>query len=55
MLLARKGYHVLLVDKAIFPSDTISSHQVEQPTVVRLKNWGILDKLLASNCPPTTN
>ena len=26
MLLARKGYKVLLVDKATFPSDTISTH-----------------------------
>jgi 2-polyprenyl-6-methoxyphenol hydroxylase-like FAD-dependent oxidoreductase len=26
MLLARKGYRVLLVDKATFPSDTISTH-----------------------------
>ena len=26
MLLARNGYRVLLVDKAIFPSDTMSTH-----------------------------
>ena len=26
MLLARKGYRILLVDKATFPSDTISTH-----------------------------
>ena len=26
MLLARKGYRVLLVDKATFPSDTMSTH-----------------------------
>ena len=26
MLLARKGYRVLLVDRATFPSDTISTH-----------------------------
>ena len=28
MLLARKGYRVLLVDRARFPSDTISTHIV---------------------------
>ena len=26
MLLARQGYRVLLVDRATFPSDTISTH-----------------------------
>ena len=26
MLLARKGYKVLVVDRATFPSDTISTH-----------------------------
>ena len=29
MLLARKGYRVLVVDRAEFPSDTISTHQVQ--------------------------
>jgi flavin-dependent dehydrogenase len=28
MLLARKGYRVLLVDRARFPSDTVSTHLV---------------------------
>jgi flavin-dependent dehydrogenase len=54
MLLARKGYRVLLVDQATFPSDTISTHHVQQPAVARLKRWGLLDRLIASKCPPTT-
>ena len=54
MLLARKGYRVLLLDKASFPSDTISTHHIHQPGVAYLKRWGLLDKLRASNCPPTT-
>ncbi|HEX8286522.1 MAG TPA: NAD(P)/FAD-dependent oxidoreductase [Pyrinomonadaceae bacterium] len=54
MLLARKGYRVLVVDKAIFPSDTISTHHIHQPGVKKLKDWGILDKVRASNCPPMT-
>lgn len=53
MLLARKGYRVLLVDKAIFPSDTISTHHIHQPGVAHLKRWGLLDKIKESNCPPT--
>jgi flavin-dependent dehydrogenase len=52
MLLARKGYRVLLVDKAGFPSDTLSTHYIHQPGVARLKRWGLLDKIVASNCPP---
>lgn len=54
MLLARKGYKVLLLDKASFPSDTISTHHIHQPGVARLKRWGLLDKIRASNCPATT-
>ncbi len=54
MLLARKGYRILLLDKASFPSDTISTHHIHQPGVACLKRWGLLDKVRASNCPPTT-
>jgi len=52
MLLARKGYRVLLVDRATFPSDTISTHYLHQITIARLQRWGLLKKVLASNCPP---
>lgn len=52
MLLTRKGYHVLLVDKATFPSDVVNGYQVQQLGVARLKQWGLLGKLRASNCPP---
>ncbi len=52
MLLARQGYQVLLLDKAGFPSDTMSTHYIHQPGVARLKRWGLLDKVIASNCPP---
>ena len=52
MLLARKGYKVLLVDKASFPSDIISTHYIHQPGAARLKRWGLLDVVMSSNCPP---
>jgi flavin-dependent dehydrogenase len=52
MLLARKGYRVLLLDKASFPSDTLSTHYIHQPGVARLHRWGLLDKVVASGCPP---
>ncbi|HEX7077339.1 MAG TPA: NAD(P)/FAD-dependent oxidoreductase [Candidatus Eisenbacteria bacterium] len=52
MLLARKGYQVLAVDKASFPSDTISTHLVHPPGVAALRRWGLLDRLVATGCPP---
>jgi 2-polyprenyl-6-methoxyphenol hydroxylase-like FAD-dependent oxidoreductase len=52
MLLARKGYRVLLVDRATFPSDTISTHVVQPLGVAALKKWGLPDRLKATGCPP---
>jgi 2-polyprenyl-6-methoxyphenol hydroxylase-like FAD-dependent oxidoreductase len=52
MLLARKGYKVLVVDRATFPSDTLSTHIVHPPGVEALKRWGVLDRLTATGCPP---
>jgi flavin-dependent dehydrogenase len=51
MLLARNGYKVLLVDRATFPSDTISTHLVHPPGVSALKEWGLLDRVIATGCP----
>jgi flavin-dependent dehydrogenase len=45
MLLARKGYKVLVVDRATFPSDTLSTHILHPPGVAGLKKWGLLDRL----------
>ena len=43
MLLARKGHRVLLLDRAEFPSDTLSTHYIHQPGVARLARWGLLE------------
>jgi len=51
MLLARKGYDVSLVDRASFPSDTISTHLIHPPGITALQRWGLLDKVVASGCP----
>jgi flavin-dependent dehydrogenase len=53
MLLARKGLRVLVVDRAKFPSDTLSSHQLQPPAAARLRRWGLLDALEAAGTPPT--
>jgi 2-polyprenyl-6-methoxyphenol hydroxylase-like FAD-dependent oxidoreductase len=52
MLLARQGYKVLLVDRASFPSDTVSTHLLHPPGVAALARWGLLEALVASGCPP---
>ena len=52
MLLARAGARVLLVDRARFPSDTVSGHAIKQTGVAYLKRWGLLDAVLATGCPP---
>jgi flavin-dependent dehydrogenase len=52
MLLARKGYRVLLLDRASFPSDTISTHIVHPPGVAALRRWGLLERVQATGCPP---
>ena len=55
MLLARKGYKVLLLDKASFPSDTVSTHMITVEGSAQLRRWGLLPQVEATNCPPITN
>ena len=52
MLLARAGARVLLLDKARFPRDTLSTHYIHQPGVACLAEWGLLDEVAATGCPP---
>lgn len=52
MLLARKGHRVLLVDRATFPSDIMSTHFIHPEGVAALQRWGVLDQVLASGAPP---
>jgi excisionase family DNA binding protein len=52
MLLARKGYRVLVVDRAMFPSDTLSTHMIHGPGVAALQRWGLLNEVAGTGCPP---
>jgi 2-polyprenyl-6-methoxyphenol hydroxylase-like FAD-dependent oxidoreductase len=52
MLLARRGFKVLLVDRATFPSDTISTHILWPHGAEILGRWGLLDRLAATGVPP---
>ncbi|MFE9581689.1 NAD(P)/FAD-dependent oxidoreductase [Nocardia sp. NPDC006044] len=51
MLLARKGYRVLAVDRATFPSDTPSTHYIHQAGLGLLQQWGLLDQVVAAGTP----
>jgi flavin-dependent dehydrogenase len=54
MRLARSGHRVALVDRASFPSDTMSTHFLWQRGAARLQAWGLLDRLVARGCAPIT-
>lgn len=51
LLLARLGHDVVVVDRAMFPSDTLSTHQIARSGVVQLQRWGLLPAVLASGAP----
>ena len=54
MLLARNGHDVLVVDRATFPSDTMSTHFIQPAGMTRLIKWGLADRMWATGCPPVT-
>ncbi|MCB0128260.1 MAG: FAD-dependent monooxygenase, partial [Caldilineaceae bacterium] len=54
MLLGRKGYKVLLVDRAIFPKEIPHGHFIHRHGPQRLARWGLLERITATNCPAVT-
>jgi flavin-dependent dehydrogenase len=55
MLLARRGFDVLLVDRSHFPSEIPHGHYVRMHGPPRLAAWGLLDRVLATGAPPITS
>jgi flavin-dependent dehydrogenase len=55
MLLARSGLRVLVLDQTAFPSDTLSTHQLQPPGTALLRNWGLLERVEAAGTPATTH
>ena len=51
LLLARLGHDVAVVDRASFPSDTVSTHSIARSGAVQLRRWGLLDAVLNSGAP----
>ena len=52
MLLARRGYRVLLLERDGVGSDTPLSHNLGPVAVLLLERWGLLDQVVATRCPP---
>ena len=52
LLLARLGYRVLVLDRAQFPSDTLSGHAIQPAGLAVLQRWGVLDQVRAAGAPP---
>ena len=52
LLLARAGHSVLVLDRAAFPSDTLSTHVIARSGMVQLHRWGLLEAVLATGAPP---
>ncbi|HEY7072690.1 MAG TPA: NAD(P)/FAD-dependent oxidoreductase [Acidimicrobiales bacterium] len=52
LLAARTGHDVVVVDRALLPSDTMSTHAIARSGVVQLHRWGLLDEVVASGAPP---
>ncbi|WP_066389258.1 NAD(P)/FAD-dependent oxidoreductase [Neobacillus mesonae] len=50
--LAKAGFHVLLIDRSTFPSDTLSTHTFFNNTVALLRELGVMEKLLELNVTP---
>lgn len=54
MLLADAGHDVLVIDRASFPSDTVSTHVIARTGMVQLNRWGLLRALHDSGAPRVT-
>ena len=51
LLLARRGYGVLVLERNGLAPDSSSTHHLAPAAVVLLERWGLLDQLVATGCP----
>jgi len=51
LLLARSGAKVLLVDRQVYGSDTMSTHALMRGAVVQLSRWGLIPSLTEAGTP----
>jgi 2-polyprenyl-6-methoxyphenol hydroxylase-like FAD-dependent oxidoreductase len=51
LLLARAGMKVLVIDRQIYGSDTMSTHALMRTGVLQLERWGVLPAVMAAGTP----
>jgi flavin-dependent dehydrogenase len=54
LLLARRGFRVLVVDRARFPADIPHGHFIQRQGPRLLQSWGVLNDVVYSGCPAVT-
>ena len=54
LLLARRGLRVLMVDRGVYGTDTLSTHALMRAGVVQLARWGVLPRIIAQRTPAIT-
>jgi flavin-dependent dehydrogenase len=52
LLLARAGARVLVVDKGVYGTDTLSTHALMRGAVLQLARWGVLPSIMSAGTPP---
>ena len=52
MLLARQGRRVLLLERGDTLGDVPRGHFLHRLGPKRLADWGLLERVVATNCPP---
>ena len=54
LLLAAAGHRVAVVERSQAPADTLSTHILFPAANLQLRRWGLLDAVVASGAPATT-
>jgi len=54
-LLGEAGWRVLVLDRATFPSDTLSTHFFRAPALMAFRRVGVLEEVLDAGAPPLVN
>ena len=52
LLLARQGQRVLVLERATYGSDTLSTHALMRGGVMQLARWGVLDRIVDAGTTP---
>lgn len=53
MLLARRGFSVLAIDRGHYGADILSTHSLARAGVLQLSRWGLLNRVRAAGTPVT--